>query len=83
MHLQTFISKMSKYHHQCITEMVLYPAWNWWGTYLGYCSQKGRNSELRLRWAVGQAAHTLNNPHVECFIVCNYGIIAVKTELYW
>jgi len=28
--------------------------------------QEGRNSELRLRRGVGQAAHTLNNPQVEC-----------------
>jgi len=27
---------------------------------------EGRTSELRLRRGVGQAAHTLNNPHVEC-----------------
>jgi len=25
MHLHTFITKMPKYHHQGITEMVLYP----------------------------------------------------------
>ena len=31
------------------------------------CSQEGRSSELRLRRGVGQAAaHTLNNPQVEC-----------------
>ena len=28
--------------------------------------QDGRSSELRLRRGVGQAAHTLNNPQVEC-----------------
>ena len=27
---------------------------------------EGRSSELRIRWGVGQAAHTLNNPQVEC-----------------
>ena len=28
--------------------------------------QEGRSSELRLRRGVEQAAHTLNNPQVEC-----------------
>ena len=28
--------------------------------------QEGRSSELRLRLGVGQAAHTLSNPQVEC-----------------
>ena len=27
---------------------------------------EGRSSEIRLRRGVGQAAHTLNNPQVEC-----------------
>ena len=45
---------------------VLYPVRTQWRTYLGYCSQEGRSSELGLRRGVGQAAHTLNNPHVEC-----------------
>jgi len=27
MHLQTFVTKMPKYHHQGITEMVLYATW--------------------------------------------------------
>jgi len=45
---------------------LLYPLRTRWGTYLGCCSQEGRSSELRLRRGVGQAAHTLNNPQVEC-----------------
>jgi len=28
--------------------------------------QEGRSLEIRLRRGVGQAAHTLNNPKVEC-----------------
>jgi len=43
-----------------------YPAWTRWGTYLGCYCQEGRSSELRLRRGVGQAAHTLSNPQVEC-----------------
>ena len=27
MHLQTFVTKMPMYHHQGITEMVLYATW--------------------------------------------------------
>ena len=41
-------------------------AWTRWGTYLACCSQEGRSLELRLRRGVGQAAHTLNKPQVEC-----------------
>jgi hypothetical protein len=36
--------------------------------------QEGWNSELKLRWGVEQAAHTLNNPHVECTGVLLYVI---------
>jgi len=45
---------------------VLYPARYRWGTYRGCCSRN-----CRLRWTVGQAAHTRNYPHVKCteFIV--------------
>jgi hypothetical protein len=28
--------------------------------------QEGRSSNLKLRRGVGQAAHTLSNPHVKC-----------------
>jgi hypothetical protein len=28
--------------------------------------QEGRSSNFRLRWGVGHAAHTRNNPHVKC-----------------
>jgi len=45
---------------------LLYPLWTRWGTYLGCCSQEGRSSELRLKRGVRQAAHTLNNPQVDC-----------------
>jgi len=44
---------------------LLYPACTRWGTYIGCCSQRGRNSELRLRRGGWQAAHTVNNPQVE------------------
>jgi len=46
--------------------LLLYPAWIRRGKYLGCCSQERRSSEFMLRRGVGQAAHTLNNPQVEC-----------------
>ena len=49
---------------------MLFPGGTELGTHVKTGSRAGRT-------------HTLNNPHVECFIVCNYGIIAVTTELYW
>jgi len=49
-----------------VANLMLHPAWTRRGTCLGYCSQEGRSSELRLRRGVGQAAYTLNNSQVEC-----------------
>ena len=51
---------------RCCLIPLLYLGWTRWGTYLGCCYQEGRSSELRLRRGVGQAAHTLNNPQVDC-----------------